>query len=253
MEPSEYDKLDRLEERMWWFAARDRNLLMVAKRRLSRKPGSWPALDAGCGTGGFLTRLATDDPNRVLVGVDIHPSACRRAAAKTARPACAASVNALPFADGVFAVVFSLDVLCHREVNQRLALRQFHRCLADHGRLIINLPAYQWMLSRHDFAVHNVRRYTIGELNRLLDAAGFRCVYATYWNSLLFPLMAITRKLMPDDRTGATSDVILYARPIDAFCRIVTSFETLLLRAGMKFPFGGSVIAVAAKRGAFGG
>ena len=238
---------------MWWFAARDRNLLMLAQRRLPRKPDGWPALDAGCGTGGFLARLATDYPNRVLFGVDIDPFACRRAAVKSTRPACAASVNALPFADGIFAMVFSLDVLCHQDVNERRALQQFHRCLADHGWLIVNLPAYQWMLSRHDFAVHNVRRYTIEGLTRLLDATGFRCVYATYWNSLLFPLMAITRKLLRGDRTGGASDVISYPLPIDAFCRIVTSFETLLLRAGLRFPFGGSVVAVAAKRGAFGG
>jgi SAM-dependent methyltransferase len=250
MELSEYDKLDRLEDRMWWFAARDRNLLMLSQGRLSGQPLDLSSLDAGCGTGGFLTRLAADYPNGVQFGVDINPFACRRAAAKSARPTCAASIDALPFPDGAFAVVFSLDVLCHRHVDEHRALRQFHRCLAEHGWLILNLPAYQWMLSRHDSAVHNVRRYSVGRLSRLLNAAGFRCVYATYWNALLFPLMAIARKRFHDNRTGATSDVILYPRPIDAFCRMVTSFESLLLRAGLRFPFGGSVLAIAVKGGA---
>ncbi len=248
MERSEYDKLDRVEDRMWWFAARNRNLLMFSRRRLSSESGVRPTLDAGCGTGGFLTRLAADYPDRVLFGLDIDPFASRRASAKSARPVCAGSVNALPFPDGVFGVIFSVDVLCHRDVDEGHALLQFRRCLAEQGWLIVNLPAYQWMLSRHDFAVHNVRRYTSEGLARLLNAAGFRCVYATYWNTLLFPLMAITRKLLPD-RTGATSDVTLYPRPIDALCRLVTSFETLLLRAGVKFPFGGSVLAVAIKGG----
>jgi SAM-dependent methyltransferase len=249
MERAEYDKLDRLEDRMWWFAARDRNLLMLSERRLSGQPGAWSTLDAGCGTGGFLARLAAHYPNGALFGTDVDPFACRRAAAKSARPTCAASIDALPFGDGAFGVVFILDVLCHRHVDEHRALQQFHRCLTEHGWLILNLPAYQWMLSPHDSAVHNIRRYTVGRLRRLLAAAEFRCVYATYWNALLFPLMAITRKLFRDNRTGAGSDVILYPWPVDAFCRVITSFESRLMRAGLRFPFGGSVLAVAAKRG----
>jgi SAM-dependent methyltransferase len=248
MERSEYDKLDRFENGMWWFAARNRNVLMLS-RRLSDKPGSWPTLDAGCGTGGFLARLAADEPHRALFGLDIDSFACQRAAAKSARPLCAGSVNALPFPDGAFSVVFSLDVLCHRDVDERSALLQIHRCLAKHGWLIVNLPAYQWMLSRHDAAVHNVRRYTIEGLTRLLNAAGFRCVYATYWNTVLFPMMAIRRKLVPR-RTRATSDVMAYSNPADAVCRAVTAFETLFLQAGLRFPFGGSVLALAAKKAA---
>jgi SAM-dependent methyltransferase len=246
MERSEYDKLDRVENRMWWFTARNRNVLLLA-RRLSSEPGSRRALDAGCGTGGFLARLAADEPGCVLFGLDTNSFACQRAAAKSTRPLCAGSVNALPFPDGAFSVVFSLDVLCHRDVDEGSALLQFHRCLAEYGWLIVNLPAYQWMLSRHDAAVHNVRRYTIEGLTRLLNAAGFRCVYATYWNTLLFPVMAITRKLLPG-RTRATSDVVPYSNPVDALCGAVTSFETLLLQAGLRFPFGGSVLALAAKK-----
>jgi SAM-dependent methyltransferase len=250
MERSEYEKLDRVENRMWWFAARNRNVLMLL-RRLSSKPGYWRTLDAGCGTGGFLARLAADEPDRALFGLDIDSLACRRAAAKSARPLCAGSVNSLPFPDGVFSVVFSLDVLCHRDVDERSALLQIHRCLAAHGLLIVNLPAYQWMLSRHDAAVHNVRRYTTEGLAWILDAAGFRCVYATYWNTLLFPVMAITRKL--PRRIRATSDVMPYSDPVDALCRAVTTFETLLLQAGLRFPFGGSVLALATKKAAVDG
>jgi SAM-dependent methyltransferase len=251
MEPSEYDKLDRVENRMWWFAARNRNLLMLS-RRLPTKPCRWPTLDAGCGTGGFLARLAADAPEHVLFGLDIDPFACRRAAAKSARPLCAGSVNSLPFPDGTFAVVFSLDVLCHRSVDEHGALLQFNRCLAKHGWLIVNLPAYQWMLSQHDSAVHNVRRYTMAGVSRLLSTAGFRCVYATYWNTLLFPVMAITRRLLPH-RTRATSDVKPYPNPVEALCRAVTTFETLLLRAGLRFPFGGSVLVLAVKEAAVDG
>jgi SAM-dependent methyltransferase len=247
VERSEYDRLDRVEDRMWWFAAMHRNLLLLS-HLMPPEAVNLPILDAGCGTGGLLVRLAGRYPERAILGLDIDLQSCKRAVIKSGRPVCAGSVNELPFADGALAAIFSGDVLCHRNVDEQRALQQFHRCLGDDGFLILNLPAYRWMLSRHDSAVHNVRRYTARGLVRLLRGFGFRPVYVSYWNAMLFPLMVITRKFSPTD-SGGTSDVKLYPRPIDALCRLGTGLETALLRAGIKFPFGGSVLAVAAKEG----
>ena len=46
----------------------------------------------------------------------------------------------------------------------------------------------------------------------------------------------------------ATSDVRLYPAPVEALCRAATGLERALLRCGIRFPFGGSLIAVAAKQ-----
>src|SRR6266446_3176032 len=233
---------------MWWFAALHRNLLTLCRWAPARR-ANLPALDAGCGTGGFLARFAEAYPERVIFGLDVDSTACLRAADKSACPVSAGSLDRLPFADGAFSTIISADVLCHGGVNEYVALRQFHRCLAKDGWLILNLPAYRWMLSRHDAAVHNIRRYTARGLRSLLQAVGFRPVYVSYWNAMLFPLMVITRKLFHGDQ-GAVSDVKLHLRPIDVLCRAATGIETALLQAGVKFPFGGSVIAIAAKGGA---
>ena len=58
-----------------------------------------------------------------------------------------------PSATALLPQSVSADVLCHDGVDERGALQQFHRCLGDAGWLILNLPAYRWMLSRHDAAV----------------------------------------------------------------------------------------------------
>jgi SAM-dependent methyltransferase len=228
---------------MWWFAAVHANLAMLYRR------GMTPAragrlLDAGCGTGGFLAYLARLMPESDTFGLDADETASRWAAEKSARPVCAGSVNALPFADAALAAIVSVDVLCHRDVDEARALGQFHRCLAVGGLLILNLPAYRWLMSRHDAAVYNARRYTRGDVVRMLRAAGFRPIFASYWNMVLFPLMVATRKLLP---AGAGSDVKLQPRLIEAVCRAATSFERGLMRAGIRLPFGGSVLAVAAK------
>ena len=245
MDRAEYDKLDRTEDRMWWFAAAHANLLMLYRRMTRHRATAKPMLDAGCGTGGLLAKIRSEYEG-IGIGLDADREACRRAAAKSARPVCNGSVNMLPFADGAFAAIFSADVLCHRDVDERAALAQFRRCLARDGLLVLNLPAYRWMLSRHDMAVYNVRRYTRHGLARLLAVAGFRVLYLSYWNAVLFPMMVLTRKLL---RAGgnATSDVTVYPAPIEAFCRAVTEIERALLRRGLRLPFGGSLIAVAAK------
>lgn len=230
---------------MWWFAAAHANLRLLY-RRFAGRATAGRLFDAGCGTGGLLARLGAEYPGREVVGLDADLFACARARAKSGRPVCAGSVDALPFADGAFAAIFSADVLCHDGVDERAALAQFHRCLGERGMLVLNLPAYQWMMSRHDEAVYNVRRYTRGGIVRLLQAAGFRLVFASYWNMVLFPMMVLTRKLLPAGRAG-DSDVQLYPAPVEALCRAATAFERALLRRGLRLPFGGSIIAIAAK------
>ena len=247
MKPFEYAKLDRVEDRMWWFAALHANLLMGAQR-WALDELDLPILDAGCGTGGFLARLAVRYYGKPVIGLDHDLQACTRAVIKSGRPVCAGSVNDLPFADGALAAIFSADVLCHEGVDERRALRQFHRCLSQNGRLILNLPAYRWMLSRHDMAVSNTRRYTTTGLRRLLTPVGFRLLYISYWNAVLFPLMVVTRKLFPEDHR-MISDVKLYPRSVDMLCRAATTLETALLRRGIGLPFGGSILAIAIKGG----
>jgi hypothetical protein len=73
-------------------------------------------------------------------------------------------------------------------------------------------------------------------------------VYISYWNALLLPLMVIARKLAPQDH-GMASDVKLYPRPVEMLCRAATRLETALLRRGVGFPFGGSILAIAVKGG----
>src|ERR1700720_3685589 len=141
---------------MWWFAAMHANLLMAAQRSAIDRL-DLPILDAGCGTGGFLSRLAVKYWGKSVIGMDIDLQACTRAAIKSARPVCAGSINDLPFANNALAAIFSADVLCHEGVDESRALRQFHRCLCQNGWLVPNLPPYPWMASRPGGAGGNVR------------------------------------------------------------------------------------------------
>jgi ubiquinone/menaquinone biosynthesis C-methylase UbiE len=243
LEHDEYIRMAAVEDRMWWYQALHAQLLAA----LAHPPGASgrAMLDAGCGTGGFLRRLAASLPAWRRVGIEVMEPAARLAATRSHSAICVGSVNQLPVADNSVGAVVSADVLCHARVDQPQALAEFRRVLAPGGILVLNLPAFRWLLSAHDRAVHNIRRYSRAELTSLLQAAGFTVQSVHYWNSLLFPLMVLQRKLLA--REAAASDVHPYPAPIEALFRAVTALERGLLRLRIRLPFGGSVLAVARK------
>lgn len=226
---------------MWWFRGLHANLVAA----LGEAAAARRILDAGSGTGGLLARLAAAFPTAALVGIELDREAARLARAKSGGALCIGSVDRLPFADGAFDAVVSADVLCHRGVDGRRALRAFHRCLAPGGLLVLNLPAYRWLYSAHDAAVDNARRYGGDELRRLIAEAGFARIRTRYWNSLLFPLMVLRRKLWR--RHAAASEVALAPAPLEHAFGALLALERRLQRAGLWLPFGGSLLATAVK------
>lgn len=243
MEAREYELMHRLEDRMWWYRAVHANVLSLLSRHL---PGREAVLlDAGCGTGGMLRRLSRARPSWMLFGLDAAPDALSRAIRSPGARMIAGDVNHIPFADASFDAIVSVDVLCHRAVAPDLTLAEFRRCLAPGGVLLLNLPAYGWMKSAHDERVHNVRRFSRGDARTLIEGAGFRVVRATYWNTLLFPLMLLRRALSRGGK--AESDVREYPAVLDRAFAALTGLERRLFEAGVNLPFGGSVLLVAVK------
>ena len=74
----------------------------------------------------------------------------------------------------------------------------------------------------------------------MLREAGFSVVRARYWNSLLFPVMVVHRKLLA--RGDSASDVAPFPPWLNAMFHGMTSLERSLPFA---LPAGGSVMAIA--------
>lgn len=246
MDAEEYEKMAAVEDGMWWYRALRANLQAVAGLEAGGPAGT-PVrlLDAGCGTGGTLRHLRGQVPDAVLVGLDFDRGACALARAKGGCPVATGSIDALPFRPQSFDVILSADVLCHAGVDQETALSELHRCLKPGGRLILNLPAYEWLKSVHDARVHTARRYDRAGVARLLDRHGFGQIRATYWNMLLFPLMVLRRKVFKPARP--VSDVMVYPPFLERLFNAILGAETRLLSAGWRLPFGGSVLVSAVK------
>ncbi len=241
VEAVEYDRMDVAEDRLWWYQALHANLLDAFAA--AGVPAGAPILDAGCGTGGLLSRLASVAPDRQRVGLDRIERAAARARDKSGATVVTGTVDALPFRDKSFGAIFSADVLYHRGVDPASAASEAYRCLVPGGALVVNVPAFSWLSSYHDRQVHGARRYNRAQLEDVLQRAGFGRIDVRYWNSLLFPLM-VARRLGPG-ASRADSDVSLPARPVNAALGAVTRIERACMRIGLRFPAGGSVLAVA--------
>jgi SAM-dependent methyltransferase len=234
MEPAEYARMDAVEDSMWWYRALHRRLVQA----LAGVHGT--VLDAGCGTGGLLARLRAERPDLRIIGIEWAEPASHRAAAKSGAPVARGSVNVLPFANASFDAAIAADLLCHGAVDPAQALAELRRVLRPGGRLVVNMPAYAWLLSAHDRLVHNVRRVTAHELVAMLRGAGFVRVRARYWNGLLLPLMVMQRRLLASH--AGTSDVASFPPWLDAMFHAITELER---RLPFPLPAGGSVLATA--------
>ncbi|MFO1161581.1 MAG: class I SAM-dependent methyltransferase [Reyranellaceae bacterium] len=246
MERVEYERMHRVEDRMWWYRGLRRLAAQLLGSALAGAAPRGPLLDAGCGTGGMLLTLGPALAGHATLGLEYDPIAAGLAASKAGRPVVAGSVNEMPIGDGLLGGYLSLDVLCHGGVDPARALKEAHRCLAPGAIAVFNLPAYGWLLSAHDRRVHNVRRFAGGEVRRLLDRHGFRVLRSSYWNTLLFPLMLLHRLLERDD---AESDVRDYPRWLDRLASAALAVERGVIGLGIGLPFGGSLIVVAARDG----
>jgi SAM-dependent methyltransferase len=245
MDPAEYAVMRAAEDGHWWY----RGLREVVRLHWERHvTAPRPRLlDVGCGTGANLAALADrSEP----VGIDFSPlavAACRGRGLPATT--VAASADRLPFGDAAFDVVLSCDVLGHRSLPDPLVpLREMARVLRPGGLVMLNLAAYRWLLSRHDEAYGQDKRYTRAEVRRLLAGAGFEVVACTHWNSLLFPAAAAARLWRRGGRGREGSDLaVASAASAGGALDAVLAVERRLLRLA-SLPVGLSVFAVGRAR-----
>jgi len=243
---AEYRNIYESEERQWWYSGMRAicgGLLEAPLRRLGNASRPLTLLDTGCGTGRNLADLARFGR---AVGIDLSPEALRFSRARGATTA-RAGLLALPFRDGAFDCVTSFDVIYHAWVtDDRAAVREMARVLRPGGLLLVRVPALKLLWGGHDVEVQSRHRYTRGEVLALLRESGLEVQRATYCNSLLFPLLVVRRGL--DRLTGRTgSDVGFLPAPLEWSFRRALLLEAALVRRGVSFPLGASVLALAAK------
>ena len=140
-------------------------------------------------------------------------------------------------------IITCFDVLEHID-DDRQALIKMQSLLMNDGLLVLTVPAYQFLWSRHDELNHHYRRYTIKGLIEKLPH-DFIVRKITYFNTLMFPAALMDKALFSKNKP---SYALNPNRVIDEILYRIFSVEKHILRH-INFPFGTSILLIANKRG----
>ena len=204
MERIVYDKMAELDDRHWWYRAR-REVIAALIRRKARPPKRARLLEIGCGTGHNLAMLGQFGEVDAL---ELDDTARAMAEKRLGRPVMD---SPLPELRGVperhYDLIGAFDVIEHIE-DDIAALASIARRLKPGGRLVVTVPAHQWLWSAHDEVNHHKRRYSKRGLKRLFEQSPLKFEAIGYFNSLLFPV-AVAKRLASRVSGSEDSDLTL--------------------------------------------
>jgi len=237
MERTVYDRMHELEARHWWFVARRKIIAALVKRHLRQQPAA--ILEAGCGSGGNLAMLqgfgtvdafeydaSARDHARAKSGLDIRFGALP---------------DDLPFDDRRYDLIGLFDVLEHIEADAA-SLRALGDRLSKGGKILITVPAFPSLWSRHDERHHHFRRYTRKTLAAAAAEAGLRMTWSSYFNFFLFPVAVAARAVKRLTGSDVPDDTMPAGVVNATFAGIFGLERHLVGRIGL--PFGLSLAAV---------
>ena len=241
MDVAAYHSMRDLQDEHWWFVGRRKFL-----RQLIQRHGNLGAdahiLEAGCGFGGNLPLL---EEFGTVSAFEYSDDARAYSAAQSG---IAVMPGALPdgvdFGGRTYDLIALLDVLEHID-DDRASLETLGEGLAEDGRMLITVPAFQWLWSKHDELHHHKRRYSRKSLEKVIRSAGLSPLKTGYFNSLLFPLAMAQRLATRVSNSPAVGDE-MPPMPVNQALGGIFSFESAVAgRFGL--PFGLSAYAIAEK------
>ncbi len=229
-----------VDDHHWWYRGRRR----IIRSELDRLPVPRPAaiLDAGCGSGRTMQELVDYG---TVSGLELDPDAAAMARARALGEVITGRLEALPWDDASFDLITCLDVIEHTP-DDAPALRELFRVCRPGGFMLVTVPAYPALWSRHDDANHHFRRYTRRSLRSAALGAGWGLCRLSSFNSLLLAPAAgvrlAQRRLGPGH--GDTNDLDVGPAWLNRVLEQPLRAEAGWLGLGGTLPAGLSLVAV---------
>jgi len=240
---SSFDQLAEKEADNWWFRSRNRILLWVLKKYVGKFNNF---LEIGCGTGFVIQAVQEHYPQAVLHGSDYYEEGLAHARRRVPK-ANFTKLDARKMDDNErFDCIGAFDVIEHINEDE-LVLSNLSRALKKGGTLLVTVPQHRWLWSAADEYACHVRRYNRAELVRKVTRSGLTVEYMTSFVSLLVPFMWLSR-LRSNNVNYDPMDEFRIPNWLNRSLEMIMTFELGLLKIGMKFPFGGSLLLQARKR-----
>ncbi len=251
-DPTFFEQLARIEDQHFWFRARNQLIFQLTRRIVSDLPPGYSVLEVGCGTGNVLRVLRKACPQGIVVGLELWLDGLRHAQRRSAGLLVQADVRDLPFRKP-FNLVGMFDVLEHVDEEQE-TLASLWSSLAPGGKLLLTVPAHQFLWSYFDEAARHCRRYSVEDICKKLTEAGFCVEFVSQFMASIFPMVWLVRKLRglaphADSRTAyaRTSDEFRLVPVVNAMLTARLTLEAGWLARGHRLPFGTSLVVVARK------
>jgi 2-polyprenyl-3-methyl-5-hydroxy-6-metoxy-1,4-benzoquinol methylase len=230
------------ENEHFWFVARKEFLLSRLKKYIDIQSRG---IDIGAGTGNVTAYFMANGFNNICIG-EMHSNGLEYARGYGIKELYQFDIFKNTFADE-FGFVCLFDLLEHVEDENRV-LGNIHRMLLkDSGKVIITVPAHQWLWSLYDRVAHHKRRYTKKDLIETLEKNGFEIIEMKYFFILITPLLLIRRIFKADkggNYTGYRAEDSIKNHFMNKFllglCRIENRFIDYIPNF-----FGGSLCVVA--------
>jgi 2-polyprenyl-3-methyl-5-hydroxy-6-metoxy-1,4-benzoquinol methylase len=221
----------------WWWRARE-TILLDAIQRLTGLKRTVRILDVGCGAALFFDALERFGD---VEGIESDALSVAQSGRWQHR-IVTGELNDSYRPNRPFDVILLLDVLEHVHDPSRL-LRRAGEILAPDGSILITVPAFKLLWTAHDEINHHLRRYRATELKHLIEVAGLTVIDARYiFQSLVIAkFLAKTKELIAGRRPSVPR---IPPTPIN---RVLQWWYQLEHHAIGSLPFGGSVLAVAAR------
>ncbi len=246
MQEDVYQSMFEVEDRHWWYTAKQRIVLSLLRRYLAPHNGSRPRIaDLGCGCGAMLARLKDKFD---AVGVDGSPQAVDFCGRRGVKVELGHLCDNLTLPREQFDAVLLLDVLEHLP-DDRDSVRQAAALLKPGGIMICTVPAFQWLWGYWDELHHHYRRYSRGQLGALFAQPGLKVELLSYANTSLFPVAATVRlfQRFTKPTNGNHAQIRVPVAPLNWALRMIYAGERHFL-GRLPSPCGLSVVAVARKR-----
>ena len=240
MDRSVYEAMADLDQRHWWYRAR-REVVAALIRRRAKPPQGARVLEVGCGTGHNLEMLSEFG---TVDALEVDEAARALAEKRLGRPVFDAPLPELAgMPEGAYDLVASLDVVEHI-ADDAASVASLAKRLKPGGKLVLTVPAHQWMWSAHDVVNHHQRRYSKAGFRKLIEGSSLKLEAIGYFNSLLFPV-AMAERLASKARGKDEADLGLPPKPINQALERVFAAERFAI-GRIPLPPGLSLFAVAA-------
>ncbi|GAB4549207.1 MAG: class I SAM-dependent methyltransferase [Anaerolineae bacterium] len=252
-DPHWFSQLFAVEDRHFWFRARNQLVASIVKRLAATLPSEMCAIEVGCGTGNVLRHLERVLPNSFIIGMDSFFTGLRYAKQRVQCQLVEGDMHHPPFGKQ-FHFVGMFDVLEHLP-DDRQVLSDLHNMLTPNGVLLLTVPAHLSLWSYFDESAYHVRRYGVVELRDKLQAAGYVVEFISQYMMSTYPLLWLRRKFIGRNHTsGNSAEAHVLAKQeltivpvLNELLTAILSLEAGWISQGRRLPFGTSLIAVARK------